>query len=184
MKLTYLGLLFLAGLGSCTSSLPQASCEFPEEQNRYSEAHTYGYRAFSDIEAAQKCAELNRKPVLILFTGWATSPSPDIPWTLLQNEEIKKTIEHQFVFATLYIDDKSPLPASQLEKDLLGENSMKTMGERNQLFQKALCNNRVQPWFTITDHRLRPATEGIGYLPTGEEQKFLDFLNKGLNDNR
>lgn len=103
-----------------------------------------GVRSFNDLDAARECANTCQKPIFIAFLSLASS-NHRMERKVLNQEEIARKLDSEFVVTTLYVDDRTKLT----EPLAIGEKTVETKGEWNIAFQIEECQNVTQPQFLI-----------------------------------
>jgi thiol:disulfide interchange protein DsbD len=109
----------------------------------------FSFSKFQDLpfeELIQISKDVN-KPLLLFFTGESCDNVNLMNQMILQNTHLRKKLERDFVFAPLFVDNKTPL--SEL---IINENrKIRTIGERNINLQMSKFNANVQPTFIVLD---------------------------------
>lgn len=156
---------------SCNNSL---NCEPPNsELHVYGEK--YGYRAYNDYIAAKICALESDKPLLVLFTGIACMADSELPWRILEHSKITRTIQEDYVFVVLYVDDLRHVD------DVKGFNRMnqaKTIGLHNSILQEQkFKRNTVANLYIVKgeDIQIYSGT----FFEEDVQTKILNFLHEG-----
>ncbi|GGK35629.1 hypothetical protein GCM10007962_32510 [Yeosuana aromativorans] len=113
------------------------------------------------------------KPLLLYFTGYACVNSRKIEQNLLRNAEIVSKLKDDFVFVSLYVDDRSELPQKEWITDKSSGKVGKTIGSKYAKLQKDMFNTNYQPYFVILDQNGKKQKEQ-GY--TTDIEILKDFL--------
>lgn len=113
------------------------------------------------------------KPLLLYFTGYACVNSRKIEQNLLRNAEIVSKLKDDFVFISLYVDDRSELPQKEWITDKSSGKVGKTIGSKYAKLQKSMFNTNYQPYFVILDQNGKKQKEQ-GY--TTDIEILKDFL--------
>jgi thiol:disulfide interchange protein DsbD len=134
-----------------------------------------------DYVTALEKARLEKKPLLVDFTGWACVNCRRMEEQVWTDPEVKKMIRENFVIVSLYVDERRVLKASQqqtyltkagLKKDII------TVGDQWATFQSENFEAVSQPQYAILSHDERLLTGTKGYTP--EPAEFLQWLECGL----
>ncbi|UKN02003.1 hypothetical protein K6119_00545 [Paracrocinitomix mangrovi] len=163
-KLIFLQLII--SLSSCVKN--DCQCKFTEEDLNYGYSKELNYKSYHTIGDAKDCAANCKKPILIMFTGWNTTGNSKLAWEILDHSEIRHTIESNFVFCTLYVDDKTEL------------SNGSTLGDYNIQLESETFGFNTQPLYVITNVELNVLVDPIGY--TKDLHKFEAFLQKGTEN--
>jgi cytochrome c biogenesis protein CcdA/thioredoxin-related protein len=134
-----------------------------------------------DYVTALDKARLEKKPLLVDFTGWACVNCRRMEEQVWTDTEVKKMIRENFVIVSLYVDERRVLKASQqqtyltkagLKKDII------TVGDQWATFQSENFEAVSQPQYAILSHDEKLLTGTKGYTPDPAE--FLQWLECGL----
>lgn len=132
---------------------------------------------FHDLIIGTEYAKKKNLPILLDFTGHACQNCRKTESTVWTNDEIRSTLQTKFVIVSLYCDDRTPLPKSEIR--FSKKNGMiKTVGNKWADLQIEKYQRFQQPLYVIIDHEGNDLTETIGYTPNIQEYKA--FLTKGL----
>jgi len=165
----------------CSQPESSTNCLIVPDDPYYGHKDAYGYVAYSDIEKAKYCSGETGKPILILFTGIACLADTDMPWDILQDTEIKKIIDDNFIFTALYVDDKRKLSPAETNEHINNGKTISTIGIKNLAFQIEYFNFSGQPQYLLVDEEMNLLTDPInGYIQLSERERFIDFLTKGI----
>ena len=156
-------------------------CEIEIEEKAKALLEKYGHKTYLNLEDATYCSNQSDKPLLIMFTGWACLADGDAPWEILMEEDVKRIIEKNFTLVALYVDDRRPLSKQDtIELDGFGTRILKTIGDKNSVFQMEHFKSNTQPQYVIVQENLQPTSEFNSYASLKEKQKFKDFLLSGI----
>lgn len=129
---------------------------------------------FKAIEIAQR----ENKPVLIDFTGYGCENCRKMEEFVWSEPDILPILQNDVVLASLYVDDKEELPATQQTKIDMGGGQMKkikTIGDRWSMFQQVNFNNNSQPHYVLVTPDSRVINTPVsGYMPKEDFKKFLE----------
>ena len=142
-----------------------------------------GMKPEHDFYKALEVAKQENKPVLIDFTGYGCENCRKMEEFVWSEPDVLPILQNEVVLASLYVDDKEPLPADQQQKIDLGEGRFKkisTIGDRWSLFQSINFNDQSQPVYALVtpDGRLLNAPFK-GY--DSDKEKFKAFLRCGID---
>ena len=134
-----------------------------------------------DYVTALDKARLEKKPLLVDFTGWACVNCRRMEEQVWTDTEVEKMIRENFVIVSLYVDERRVLKASQqqtyltkagLKKDII------TVGDQLATFQSENFEAVSQPQYAILSYDEKLLTGTKGYTPDPAE--FLQWLECGL----
>jgi len=133
---------------------------------------------FHDLDIAKEYAKAKNLPILLDFTGHACQNCRKMESTVWTSSEIRPLLQTKVVIASLYCDDKTPLPEGEVRYSKAIGGKIKTIGNKWAEFQIVAYNSFQQPLYVMIDYEGNDLTEGIGYTPNIEEYK--SFLVKGI----
>ncbi len=148
-----------------------------------SEMHPVGdgsILVFHDLKTATEYAKAKNLPILLDFTGHACQNCRKTESTVWTNDEIRPLLQTKFVIASLYCDDRTPLPASEVRYSEIAKRQIKNVGNKWAEMQIEKYNSFQQPLYVVIDHEGNDLTDAIGYTP--DIQSYKSFLMKGLKE--
>ncbi len=156
---------------SCTAERKHyAQCE---ESPKYYKAFKLPEKliGYNNYEQAVDCARQNNKPLAVYFTAFACKNCRKFEREFLSSSEVVKLLNENFVFAALYIDDKTVLPTKdqfEVKRSFAkGKRRITTIGQLNcTLLPK--YRHSSQPTLFIMDTKEHILTR-INYHPNTEE---------------
>lgn len=110
-----------------------------------------GIHAFFDYEEALAAAKKTGKPVLLDFTGHSCINCRKMEKAVLNQPQILKLLKENFIVASLYVDDSSPLPKEEQYNSKLDGKLMKTLGDKNLDLELLRFNSVMQPLYVFVD---------------------------------
>ena len=129
---------------------------------------------FEAIEIAKK----ENKPLLIDFTGYGCENCRKMEEFVWSEPDILPILQNEVVLASLYIDDKEPLPESEQTSIDMGngqKKKIKTIGDKWSLFQQINFNNNSQPHYVLVTPEGEVINTPIsGYMPKEDFKAFLE----------
>ncbi len=137
---------------------------------------------FHDLQKAKEYAKAKGLPILLDFTGYACQNCRKTESSVWTHDEIRPLLQKQFVIASLYCDDKTLLPQSEVRYSNIVGGKIKTIGNKWAELQIEKYKSFQQPMYVITDAEGNDLTETIGYTPDIETYK--SFLKKGIKNNK
>ncbi|HRI58589.1 MAG TPA: hypothetical protein PK228_02665, partial [Saprospiraceae bacterium] len=126
-------------------------------------------------EALALSRQLN-KPVLLFFNGFGAIGARKMEEVILSDAIIQRYIAENFIVLTLYVDDRTPLPAEQ-HYTSASSFRVRTVGGRNADLQIEKFQTSSQPYFCILDAGEKKLGESVY---SRDKTSFLQFLTEGV----
>lgn len=155
-----------------STPLKQNLCDIP----RYSDILPYpaGIPAYFDYQQALSCARQLNKPLLIDFKAHSCSNCKKMEAIVWEDPEIKQFIAENFVVASLYTDERAPLPAEMQVNGTVA----KTLGVYNLNLEIEMFKTNALPLYAILDPQGNIIAGPIN--TEYNKQQYLKFLQEGL----
>lgn len=134
-----------------------------------------------DYEQALALARKEKKPLLIDFTGWACVNCRRMEENVWTNSRVLSLMKDEFIVVSLYVDDRTRLPADQQQSYTTKSGSPKTIltiGDLWATFQSENFEAVAQPQYAILNGDEQLLTRTKSYTPDPEE--FKNWLECGL----
>lgn len=144
----------------------------------HAESCPHNLNCYHDYEAGMAYARTVGKPVMIDFTGWSCVNCRKMEDNVWSQPDILKILSEDYVLISLYVDDKTPLPAGQQYTSSFSGKKIKTTGNKWSDLQSRIYQTNSQPYYVLLDHKGKPLAVPTGYTPNVEQYK--KFLNEGL----
>lgn len=173
---------------SCSS--PRVSYEYcgitMNEFNGYQGKHKLPF--LHDLAEALDCAKELKKPVLVVFTGYACVGYDSFRLDMLKNRNVRKFLKNEYITVVLYVDDKSPLLTEESEVreryeqhgiELDSNRKIHKIGHLNSTIQYMEFNDNSQVYYGF----LKPNGEHLipSFHYNNREVDFLlEKLQKGM----
>lgn len=135
----------------------------------------------NEYEKALAQARAEHKPVLIDFTGWACVNCRRMEEKVWTNKEVDSIMRNKFVVVSLYVDEKTKLPATEqtvIKTNSGTEKSIITVGDRWATFQTENFGATSQPQYAIINADETALTKTKFYTP--DPGDFKEWLECGL----
>lgn len=142
-----------------------------------------GLPCFHDYDEALAYAKKVGKPLMIDFTGWACVNCRKMEEQVWTDSEVDKRIRNEVVLVSLYVDDKTELPADQQTVKKLGDRDfkIKSIGNKWSYFQALNYKTNTQPQYVLIDHNEQMLTsETVHYDP--DISKYVNWLDQGIGE--
>lgn len=131
----------------------------------------------NEYEKALARARAEHKPVLIDFTGWACVNCRRMEEKVWTNKDVDSIMRNKFVVVSLYVDEKTKLPATEqtvIKTSSGTEKSIITVGDRWATFQTENFGATSQPQYAIINADETALTKTKFYTPDpGDFKKWL-----------
>ncbi|MBP2832978.1 thioredoxin family protein [Aquimarina sp. U1-2] len=148
------------------------------------EAHgPLGLNAYTDFEEGVKAAQLQNKPIMIDFTGWACVNCRKMEEQVWSYPEIMDILKTKYILISLYVDDRKKLPENEQFKFLKPNGSVKnikTIGDKWATFQTVNFENNSQPFYVLIDANMNLLNTTTAYTP--DTTAYLEWLKTGLEN--
>lgn len=128
-------------------------------------------------EAMEKARRLN-KPLMLDFTGWNCVNCRKMEENVWPEKEIFSKLKNDYILASLYCDDKAPLPPEQQYRSALTGRLITTVGGKWSDFQQQFFHGNAQPLYVLLAPDGRLLAPPRGYTPSAKE--YAAFLEEGL----
>jgi len=135
---------------------------------------------FQDYEEAMAYAKKNKKPVLVDFTGYGCVNCREMEASVWTDEQVKTTIDGEFVLVSLYVDDKTNLdePIEVVENGKT--RKLRTVGDKWSYLQRLKFGANAQPFYVIVDQEGMPLAPSYAYKK--DVEAFMEFLKTGIEN--
>ena len=131
----------------------------------------------NDYAKALQLSKQTHKPLLIDFTGWACVNCRKMEENVWTKPEVYNYIKQNFILVSLYVDDRTLLPAEQRFSYQTKTNStkeIKSEGDKWATFQTENFNQTTQPLYAIINNDEKLVNNPVGYTP--DVQEYLHWL--------
>ena len=134
---------------------------------------------YKDYEQGMEAARREGKPVIVDFTGFGCVNCRKMEAVVWTDPRVADKLMNDYVLISLYVDDKTPLPAPVEVTDRQGnKKTLRTVGAKWSWLQSQRFGANAQPFYVLLDNNGRPLTESRAY--DEDIQGYLDFLDQGL----
>ncbi|MEY4594707.1 MAG: hypothetical protein RIQ47_1117 [Bacteroidota bacterium] len=133
---------------------------------------------FKDYDEGMRYAKAQGKPVMIDFTGWSCVNCRKMEDNVWSDPKVLKKLSEQYVLISLYVDDKTPLPAEQQTVSATTGKKIRTTGNKWSDMQAAIYNTNSQPYYVLLDNDGNLLATPRGYTP--DIDTYAAFLDEGL----
>ena len=140
-----------------------------------------GLDCVKDFNDGLNKSKINKKPILLDFTGWACANCRRVEENTWSVPKVFDLINNEFVLISLYVDDRNNLNGDEiiLLRDKNGnEKILDKVGEKWSAFQTLNFQNNSQPYYVLLSPNLDILNKPIQYTDT---DTYYDWLIDGLN---
>ena len=134
-----------------------------------------------DYEEGMALAEKLGKPVLLDFSGYGCVNCRKMEAAVWTDQDIKSSIDNDFVLITLMVDEKKalPEPIKVTEKDGT-VRTLRTYGDKWSYLQRSKFGANAQPFHVIVDNNGKPLAPSFPYKE--DIPAYKKFLNTGIEN--
>jgi cytochrome c biogenesis protein CcdA/thioredoxin-related protein len=118
----------------------------------YTERSIEKKQVFHDLNEGMNYAKQVGKPVMIDFTGYNCANCRKMEDNVFVDPEVKNLIKDEYIFISLYCDDKAALPANQVYTSTFSKEEITTIGGKWSDLQKKVYNKNAQPLYVLVDN--------------------------------
>ncbi|MBC7412382.1 MAG: thioredoxin family protein [Bacteroidia bacterium] len=135
---------------------------------------------YHDYDEALKEAKKQQKPLMIDFTGWACVNCRKMENSVWKQPEIDKLLRSDVVLVSLYVDDKTELPAAEQTIKKLGDRdfTIKTIGNKWSYLQASVYKTNTQPMYILLDNNEQMLNAPKHYDPNAKA--YQTWLIEGI----
>lgn len=171
------------GFGNSKSTIELNSSESSKEIGHPKEHCPNELPCFHDYDEALAYAKKVKKPLMIDFTGWACVNCRKMESQVWTDPEVDKRIRNEVVLVSLYVDDKTKLPANQQTVKKLGNRdfTIKSIGNKWSYMQTNLYKTNAQPQYILLDNNEQQLTKETAHYDS-DIKKYVNWLDEGLNE--
>lgn len=138
---------------------------------------------FTDYERGLAAAIEEDKPVMIDFTGYGCVNCRKMEAAVWTDAEVSTILNDKYVLISLYVDDKTELPAPIKVKERGKTVTLRTIGDKWSYLERTLIKANTQPYYVLLD----PKAHRLLNKPRSYDEdidEYIDFLNTGLKNYR
>lgn len=137
----------------------------------------HNLNCFFDLEEGLAYAKKVGKPVMLDFTGHSCVNCRKMEATVWADAAVLKRLREDYVLISLYVDDKTPLPADEQYVSKFSGKKIKTVGNLWSDYQASTFNINSQPYYVLMDHDQTLLVPPTAYDPS--VAKYIEFLDGG-----
>jgi thiol:disulfide interchange protein DsbD len=133
---------------------------------------------FFDYDEGMAYAKKHGKPVMLDFTGFGCVNCREMEASVWSDPRVKAIIDNEFVLISLYVDDKTRLPAVEMREEFGKKVKLRTVGDRWSFLQRSKFGANAQPFYVLLDNAGRPIAPWKAY--DRDVKGYVDFLQGGV----
>ena len=135
---------------------------------------------FTDYELGMEYARRQGKPVMLDFTGYGCVNCRKMELAVWTDQKVSDLINNDYVLITLYVDDKTPLPAPMKIMENGKERTLRTVGDKWSYLQRVKFGANAQPFYVLIDNEGLPLNKSYSY--DEDIDLYVNFLQVGLDN--
>ena len=135
---------------------------------------------FTDYDLGMEYARQQGKPVMLDFTGYGCVNCRKMELAVWTDSKVSDLINNDYVLITLYVDDKTPLPAPVKIQENGKTRTLRTVGDKWSYLQRVKFGANAQPFYVLIDNEGQPLNKSYSY--DEDIAKYVDFLQTGLKN--
>ena len=134
---------------------------------------------YTDYEEGMAAAQKAGKPVMLDFTGFGCVNCRKMEAAVWPDARVKQLMTEDYVLVSLYVDDKTPLPATVEITESDGTvRKLRTVGDKWSYLQRSKFGAQTQPFYVLVDHEGKPLAGSYSY--NEDVPAFVKWLESGL----
>lgn len=137
---------------------------------------------YKDYDQGMAAALAEGKPVMLDFTGFGCVNCRKMEAAVWTDPRVQDILNNRYVLISLYVDDKTPLPAPIEVKETNGQlRTLRTVGDKWSYFERVKVGANTQPCYVLLDPR---TGKPLNALRSYDEdiEAYIKFLNTGLEN--
>ncbi|MFI5134854.1 MAG: cytochrome c biogenesis protein CcdA [Chitinophagales bacterium] len=137
-----------------------------------------GLNLYFDYDDALAHARAENKPLFIDFTGWGCVNCRKMEKSVWPDPGVLNRLKNDYVTASLYVDDRTPLPDKEKYFSKKLNKEIETLGDKNFDLQYSKFDMGAQPYYVLLDDQANLLARPRGYTP--DPLEYAKFLDEGL----
>ncbi|GBU08256.1 thiol:disulfide interchange protein [Bacteroidales bacterium] len=133
-----------------------------------------------DYETGMAMAAKENKPVLLDFTGYGCVNCRKMEAAVWTDPRVKQIIDNQYILISLYVDDKTKLPAEIQIEEFGKKRTLKTVGDKWSYLQRSKFGTNAQPFYLLLDNKAQPLNKSYAYKE--DIEAYIQFLREGIDN--
>ena len=137
---------------------------------------------FHDYDQGMAYARQQGKPVMVDFTGYGCVNCRKMELAVWTDPQVRQLLNEDYVLITLYVDEKTPLPAPIRVEENGTTRTLRTVGDKWSYLQRTKFGANAQPFYVLLDNEGQPLNRSYSY--DEDVDKYVEFLETGLRNYR
>ena len=132
---------------------------------------------FTDYEAGMAYARQKGMPVMVDFTGFGCVNCRKMEAAVWTVPEVQDIIREKYVLISLFVDDKTKLPETEIVVENGEERKLRTVGDKWSYLQRVKFGANAQPFYVLLDNEGKPLNSSYSY--NEDIPAFIKWLRQG-----
>ena len=132
---------------------------------------------FTDYEAGMAYARQKGMPVMVDFTGFGCVNCRKMEAAVWTDPEVQDIIGEKYVLISLFVDDKTKLPETEIVVENGEERKLRTVGDKWSYLQRVKFGANAQPFYVLLDNEGKPLNSSYSY--NEDIPAFIKWLRQG-----
>ena len=132
---------------------------------------------FTDYEAGMAYARQKGMPVMVDFTGFGCVNCRKMEAAVWTDPEVQDIIREKYVLISLFVDDKTKLPETEIVVENGEERKLRTVGDKWSYLQRVKFGANAQPFYVLLDNEGQPLNSSYSY--NEDIPAFIKWLRQG-----
>ena len=138
----------------------------------------HNLNCYHDYEAGMQYARMQKKPVMVDFTGWSCVNCRKMEDNVWSDPKVLKKLSDDYVLISLYVDDKEALSDGQQYVSKTTGKKIKSTGNKWSDLQSRVYQTNSQPYYVLLDNNGKLLARPRGYTP--DIDLYAKYLDEGL----
>ena len=132
---------------------------------------------FTDYEAGMAYARQKGMPVMVDFTGFGCVNCRKMEAAVWTDPEVQDIIREKYVLISLFVDDKTKLPETEIVVENGEERKLRSVGDKWSYLQRVKFGANAQPFYVLLDNEGKPLNSSYSY--NEDIPAFIKWLRQG-----
>ena len=137
---------------------------------------------YTDYDLGMAAARAEGKPVMVDFTGYGCVNCRKMEAAVWTDPKVQDILNNRYVLISLFVDDKTPLPAPIVVTDVNGQQrTLRTVGQKWSYLERKKIGANTQPYYVLLDPTTGKPLNGLRSYDENIDE-YVDFLKTGLKN--
>lgn len=136
--------------------------------------------ATDDFEEGMRMGAQQNKPVLLDFTGYGCVNCRNMEASVWQDDRVSDILRNDYVLVSLFVDDKTPLPAPIEVEEQGVKRKLRTVGDKWSYLQRYKFGANAQPFYVPVDNDGNPLSGAYSF--DLDVDAYVKFLETGIEN--